>query len=212
MSRIFRISLFEKNCLTLLRLAGMGAWVLLFFVLGACNIGGGNSDKQAPAEINYYFSPEGIRELKARFSLDEKTGWYTHQLWKEQPVAHTTLLASVNQNGYYVLSSNYFGDKALQHTQVIVWIGEQRFATKTLDLQTADHDVRYVEDKIVETNRYAEYGDNALFENIADSGDREIRIRFQARTEHVDVLLSDADRQALIDCFQLSILNRMSQQ
>ena len=186
---------------------GKVLFVLLFF-LYACNPAG-RGRGEAVNEISYFFSPEGIQELRARFSYDEVTGWYTHQHWKEQPLARNTLLASVNENGYYILSSNYYGEKRLDHTHVIVQIGTQRLGTDKIKPGEAEHIVQYVQNKIVETNRYTEYRDKALFENIANSGELEIRIRFQARTAHVEALLPDEDRKALIDCFQLSVLNRM---
>jgi hypothetical protein len=212
MRTFFPLSLLLSTSRGWFRMADQAPWLLLLFLLTACHAGGGNQDSEAPDEITYYFSPEGIRELKGRFSLDETTGWYTHQQWQDQPLTHSTLLASVNQNGYYLLSSNYVGEQPLEHAQVIVQIGKQRFATEKIAINDPEHEVRYLDHGIVETNHYTGYRDGALLENIADSGDEEIRIRFQARLAHAEALLSDADRQALIDCFQLSILNRMRQQ
>lgn len=179
------------------------------FLTIACGIGDTHTDEGAE-DIEYYFSQQGIQELKARFSYDSIGGWYTHEQWADTLIPHSGLRATVNRNGYYVLSSVYVGEAPIVHTHIRVKIGTKIFSSASIALTHSTHQEIYMGRQLVEITQYPEYQDNHILENIAASGQAPLQLELLSRTQQVTVPISDADRQALIDCFQLSVLNRIS--
>lgn len=157
------------------------------------------------------FTEDDIEALKAKFSVDE-SGWYTHNTWGKSLVQRRTLTAIVNATGYFALSSNYYADKPLKHTHIKVKFGEEELESNKVDLASADHQVQEVEGKVYEINTYSKYGDNGIFQKIAESPkNSEIKVTFQAKSARVEETLSKADIDAIKDCSQLSLVLRMTQ-
>ena len=157
------------------------------------------------------FTEDDIKAIKAKFIVDE-SGWYNHTLWGKSLVPRRTLTALVNGTGYFVLSSNYYADKPLQHTHIKVKIGEEEVESNKLDLKSTDHAVQTVAGKTYEVNTYSRYGDNGIFQKIADSPrNTEVQVTFQAKNARVEEKISKADIDAIRDCSQLSLVLRMEQ-
>ncbi len=181
------------------------------FLTIACGIGETHADEGAD-DIEYYFSQQGVQELKARFSYDSIGGWYTHEEWADTLIPHSGLRATVNQNGYYILSSVYVGEVPISHTHIRVKIGPKTFSSATIALTASTHQETYMGSQLVEITQYPDYQDNHILENIAVSGQAPLQLELLSRSQQLTFPISDADRQALIDCFQLSVLNRLSSQ
>lgn len=179
------------------------------FLTIACGIGDTHTDEGAE-DIEYYFSKQGIQELKARFSYDSIGGWYTHEQWADTLIPHSGLQVAVNQNGYYVLSSVYVGEVPISHTHIRVQIGNKTYSSARITLTPSTHQETYVGNQLVEITQYPEYQDNHILENIAASGQETVSLTLLGGTQKTTYPISDTDRQALIDCFQLSVLNRIS--
>lgn len=154
------------------------------------------------------FTEADIKELKDKFVFDEKTGWYHHKHWGQKLLKRRTLTADVNRSGYYMLHSNYFAAKKLNHTGVQVKIGEESIISEKIALDSDHH--RKVSDSKgeFELNSYAKYGDNGIFQKIGKSGDTSINVRFITKKGYTEQELSKADQQALQDCFRLSLILR----
>lgn len=178
----------------------------------ACGIGDSHPTDEGLSDIEYYFSQQGIQELKARFAYDSASEWYTHQQWADTLIPHSGLRATVNRNGYYVLSSVYVGEAPIVHTHIRVKIGTKTFSSASIALTHSTHQETYMGSQLVEITQYPEYQDNHILENIAASGQEPLHLDLLSRTQQLTFPISDADRQALIDCFQLSVLNRLSSQ
>ena len=159
------------------------------------------------------FTEEDIEALKAKFTVDE-SGWYNHTLWGNNLISRRTLTALVNASGYFALSSNYYAEKPLKHIQVKVKVGdaEKALESNKIELGSTDNQVQNVEGKTYEINTYSNYGDNGIFQAIAESPkNTEVLVTFQAKNSRVEEKISRADIEAIRDCYQLSLVLRMTQ-
>ena len=176
-----------------------------------------DDDKATPTEASndegsrdaMSFTEEDIEALKAKFTYDEASGWFSHNLWAGRAPKRRTLYGQVQKTGYYQLCSNYYGSQAVNHTRVIVTVGDEKFTTNSL--KKADRTVQKDGDSRYETNCYTNYGDNGLLEAIFNApGDTEVSIIFDnPDRSSAAVPLPDNDRQALKECWQLSLVRRM---
>lgn len=190
--------------------------VSLTFV--ACGGSGGGAaagtetEEVAEEEGTMSFTEEDIEALKAKFTLDE-SGWYNHTLWSKSLVNRRTLTALVYSNGSFVLSSNYYAEKALKHNQIKVKVGDMEKALESnkVDLKSNQHQVQEAEGKIYEINSYSGYGDNGIFQAIAESPkNTPVNVTFQAKSARVEGEISRADIEAIRDCHKLSLVLRMT--
>ena len=152
---------------------------------------------------------EDIVELKEQFRKDKS--WFRHNHWGDTWPQRRTLTADVNESGYYYLSSNYYNKYKIRHQYI-----EVEIAGETYTSQKAESKDRVTEKrngKIFEVNSYSNYGDDGIFKAIAQSKEGEtIKIRFIGKNgTTVDGELSPEDRQALVDCFKLSMVLRQNQ-
>jgi hypothetical protein len=157
------------------------------------------------------FTPERIAELKAKFEVDSASGWHTHSHWGKSLARRATLSVEVNPTGYYVLSSNFVSGKAIDHTHIVVTIGDSTYTSNTVDLKSPEHSATTSEGKVYEVNRYTKYGDNKIFQKIAESGDAVVKVRFVAKDAHSDIELTPEDKAAIEDCYYASLLARAGQ-
>ena len=186
---------------------GWIASLILILMGSACS--SPPAEQKTDSDIAYYFSAEGIVELRSRFHHDTISGWYEHSLWADSVHSQSGLSAVVHANGSYVLSSRYVGEEPISHRQVVVSIGKNTFSSAPILRTDPEHSEQYVGDLLVEINQYTNYRDGMILENIADAGEEAVIIRYRGKRAEQEAILTEAERNALIDCFQLAILNRM---
>jgi len=138
-----------------------------------------------------------------------QTGYYYHNLWNKAWPKRRTLFADINKTGYYYLCSVYHGDRNLKHSSVTVSIGDQKIVSDKVDL-TSDRDHRTQKDgsKFFETNYYTNYRDKKIFETIGQNPEKVVKLRFDGNEAYVEGELPENDKQALVDCYQLSLVLR----
>lgn len=157
------------------------------------------------------FTEEAIKELKDKFIFDEEAGYYYHKHWNKSWPKRRTLTADVNKTGYYYLCSNFYGNKGIKHSQVMVKFGEEKISTEKMDLKNeTDHRVENTGDgNVFEVNYYTNYRDNKIFETIGKSeSGKDILVRFVGATSYTEEALPQSDYEALKDCYNLSLLLR----
>ncbi len=158
--------------------------------------------------IELSFSYQDIEALKAKFDFDEKSGWYHHKHWGNKLLKRATLTADVNQTGYFLLCSNYYAAKGINHSSVEVEIGDEALVSATIEKDSKQHSVQKTAKGVFELNRYTNYADKGIFQKIGTSENAEVNLRFIGKDAYIKSSLSKADQKALQDCFQLSLILR----
>lgn len=152
-----------------------------------------------------------LAELKKKFNYKydefQEKGWYEA---KTQTVANTfdkkMLKVNVNNVGFAYLSDQYYASDWLFHTRIEVKIGDTLY--KTDDVETYDpHNVTNNSGgSIWEWIDYTGDKDNGIIKAIAESGTLPIKVRFTGGQGVDDITLSERDRQAIKDSYELSNL------
>ncbi|RMD98631.1 MAG: hypothetical protein D6816_15990 [Bacteroidetes bacterium] len=164
--------------------------------------------KAASKPGEWSFSVKDIEGLKAKFEYDAQTGWYYHKHWGSKLPKRRTLTADVNDSGYFVLCSNFFAPQKLDHTSIEVHIGEEVLKSDAVELDGPEHRIEQNDHGIFEVNYYTRYRDNGIFQKIGTAGDKAVNVRFMGKRGYTDAELPRSDRQALLECFQLSLVLR----
>ncbi|RMG18899.1 MAG: hypothetical protein D6730_22330 [Bacteroidetes bacterium] len=198
-------------------LAGLGIILAVMLMLTIYSCGGGTTtettqEEQATEkkENVISFTDEDIQALKDKFIFDETTGYFYHKHWNRTWPKRRTLTADVMKNGYYFLSSNFYGNKGINHSKVIVKIGEEEMETEEVDLKNeSEHRTEKADNGYVfEINYYTKYRDKGIFDAIGKSTGP-VMVSFvgkRSSTEFEEVPKSDVE--ALRDCYQLSLVQR----
>lgn len=144
------------------------------------------------------------KNFNYKYDEFEKKGWYTH---KDQTVQNSYnrnyLGVMVNNVGYAYLESNYYGSSWIFHTGVEVKIGDT--VHKTEDIPSYDkNNVRTVlSGDVSEIISYTSGKDNGVLQAIATSGENVVRVRFSGNENIKDITLSQKDKQAIKDSYEL---------
>ena len=201
------------------RLMTVGSLFLLI-VLSACTEQTANNNDSAVLKASMtseemtpnsliQLTDEDVAELKEQFTKDKS--WFRHNHWGDTWPQRRTLTADVNESGYYYLSSNYYNKYKIRHEYIEVEINGQKYSSQKAE--SKDRVTEKRNGKIFEVNSYSNYSDDGIFKAIAQSKEGEtIKIRFVGKNgTKVDDELSPEDRQALVDCFKLSMVLRQDQ-
>lgn len=150
-----------------------------------------------------------IEELKAKFTYNDEIGYYEHNYWGNRTPTRRTLTAIVNQTGYFVVKSIYYGENPPNHSRVIVTVGDQSITTDRVDLKSNDHQVVKDAGKTFEINNYTQYRDKGIFEAIGKAAPgTEVNIRFDGPDTFVESAMPENDFTAVKDCYHLSLVLR----
>jgi Txe/YoeB family toxin of Txe-Axe toxin-antitoxin module len=138
----------------------------------------------------------------------EKIGWYTPLVQTATNSWSRKLLgARVNSKGYVYLISQYYADDWLFHTKVQIIIDGDPTVYETADVPTYDEDNKHQNsDSIWETISYSRDRDNGILKLIAENYDKKIKVRFVGRDTISDIVLSDKDKKAIKDSYDLAQL------
>lgn len=166
---------------------------------------------EASSEDEIVFTEEGIAELKSKFTFNEEAGWYYHNHWNQRAPKRRTLTADVNKSGYYYLSSIFYANDGIKHTQVQATIGEEKIKTEAIAQSENENTTMKADDRTFEIINYTNYRDNKMLEAIANA-EEEISIRFIGPDSYSDAELPASDQRALKDCYQLTLVLRAEAQ
>jgi hypothetical protein len=152
-----------------------------------------------------------LSELKTKFNYEydefENKGWYFH---KTQIVQNTfdkkVLKVYVNNVGYAYLMDQYYADDWLFHTRLEVKIGDNLYKTEDIPTYDSNNSTEIGSGSIWENVSYTAGRDNGIIKAIAQSGTTPIKVRFTGDRGVYDMTLSDRDRQAIKDSYELSEL------
>lgn len=152
-----------------------------------------------------------LNELKTKFNYKydefDNKGWYFH---KTQIVENTydkkVLKVYVNNVGYAYLLDQYYAEDWLFHTRLEVKIGDNIYRTDDIPTYDSDSSTEIGSGNIWETISYTAGRDNGIIKAIAESGNIPIKVRFAGDREVYDMTLSERDRQAIKDAYELSEL------
>jgi hypothetical protein len=148
-----------------------------------------------------------FESLKKKFHYKkdefENIGFYTHKRWGNFRINRTTLKAGVNSSGYYWLRSNYYASDWIFHTSITVLIGEKTIKSKKVPTYSDEHITENEGGYIWEI---VTYGNSNILREIATNVDKTIKVRFNGNQYHKDITLSQGDKNALKDCYDLSVM------
>lgn len=149
--------------------------------------------------------------LKKNFKYKEdefnKTGWYTH---KNQTVDNSwnrkCLKAHVNSNGYIYLEDQYYSEDWIFHSRIEVKIGDNIYKSEDVPTYSEDNKTENSSGSVWENVSYTGDKDNGIIKAIAESVDKPVKVRFIGREYYSDFTLSNKDKQAIKDSYELSNL------
>ena len=147
------------------------------------------------------------KNFNYKYDEFEKKGWYIHKNQTVQNSYNRNYLGvMVNNVGYAYLESNYYGSSWIFHTGVEVKIGDTVY--KTEDIPSYDkNNVRIIlSGAVSETISYTAGRDNGVLEAIAKSGENIVRVRFSGSDNVKDITLSQKDKEAIKDSYELAEL------
>lgn len=149
--------------------------------------------------------------LKKNFEYKEdefnKIGWYTH---KNQTVDNSwnrkCLITHVNSNGYIYLEDQYYSEDWIFHTRIEVKIGDNIYKSEDVPTYSKYNRTQNSSRSVWENVSYTSGKDNGIIKAIAESGDKPVKVRFIGREYYSDFTLSNKDKQAIKDSYELSNL------
>ena len=148
-----------------------------------------------------------LESLKKKFTYkyDEfkEVGFYSHKRWGNYLPNRKTLTSGVNSQGYVWLKSNYYDDDWLFHESISVLIDGAKFDS---DIVPSYSDDNHTDNDGGDIWEVVNYKDSYLIDNIAANVDKTIKVRFNGSKYYDDIVLSNADKQAIKDCYQLGNL------
>ncbi len=160
--------------------------------------------EKASGSLKKLFARKERLEKNFRLEADEfnNTAYYQHKRWGRYWPNRKTLTATVSSQGNIWFKSNYFADDWLFHTSIKVLIDGQAFQSEIVETYE-DRNKR--DNKGGSIWEVITYSDSSILEKIAFNADKEIKVRFQGEFYN-DITLANADKEALKDCLELSIL------
>ena len=162
--------------------------------------------------------PNQIKEMMSRIEVLKNSfiynkddfdtiGWYLH---KNQTIDNITnrncLRAHVKGTGYIYLEDHYFSTEWLFHTSLQISINGKVWTSETIETYDKNNKQTNNSGFIWEMIDYIGGRDNGILKAIADNGEAEIKVRFNGRQRNEDFILSDTDKKAIKDSYELSEL------
>lgn len=147
-----------------------------------------------------------LERLLSNFSFEKEqlsnVGWYNH-LNQEDADKQKSLLVHVNDKGFIYLESNWFGADWIFHKKVRLKIGDKMYETSELESYSDDHYTEALSDGVVEKNHFKRKIDE-IITAIAKNYDAEIRMWFVGDKATDIIELSDKDKLAIKEAYELS--------
>lgn len=175
-----------------------------------------------------------LKLLKAKFTFSKDEfkdiGWYTHrnESREEQETIRTPgypavtlkkywfegshLATRVNSKGYIYLKSYYWGRDWLFHTRVRVKIGDSVLTSDTIPSYSDDNIRESSGGKVWETIHFTRGRGNGILEAIANNVEKVIKVRFEGDKYYDDMTLSQGDKEAIRDSWELSKLIKTTEE
>ncbi|TDO03775.1 hypothetical protein [Sunxiuqinia elliptica] len=149
-----------------------------------------------------------LEELESKF-VTEKTEFdrYTQYIHKRQQFKRrwnkSFIQIHLDERGELYISSNYYGDKWLEHTGLRVYDNDIQAKTKKVPLDNVLNHRSDFMDTRWEKVTYREGADNGVIQFIADHVDRNLKAVFLG-SRYYYIILEEYDKQAMKDALELS--------
>lgn len=151
-----------------------------------------------------------ISELEKNF-ISEKTPYdrYRQYIYKRQDAEKrwnkSYIQVHLDERGELYISSNYYGEKWLNHTSLRVYDKEIQSKTDTVPLNSPlNHHSDFLNTKWEKVS-YINGADNGVIKFIADNADRKLKAVFLG-SRYYYIILEDYDKQAMKEALKLSKL------
>ena len=152
-----------------------------------------------------------LKALKKNFNFknDEfnNTGWYLH---KNQTVDNAwnrkCLKTHINSDGYIYLEDQYYSDDWIFHTSIQVKIGENIYNSSIVETYNENNATQNSDGSVWEKISYTDDKDYGIIRAIAESGDKPVKVRFVGKQYNSDFTLSNKDKKAIKEGYELAYL------
>lgn len=140
-------------------------------------------------------------------------GWYYHKRWGTKWPHRNTLMVHVNSNGDMDLVSNYWSDDWLFHTKAQIKIGDHVHSTSEVSRRDKKNHSEVVTGGVYEVLYLDSYQDIAIIHLLSRSVEekQEVKVRLQGDQYYKDYTLSNADKLAIKECYDLASLISLTQ-
>ena len=200
--------------------------IALIVILGIMVLGAVSGGKKEPSKIEtatvatpapvdpavLEAEKKQLADLKTKFNYKydqfESKGWYDAKTEATDYTYNKEMLkVNVNNVGYAYLQDQYYGDDWIFHTRVQVKIGDAVYTSADIPSYDPNNSTNNGSGSVWETISYTGGQDNGIIKAIAESGTTPVLVRFAGGSGGVyDFTLSERDRQAIKDAYQLSTL------
>jgi hypothetical protein len=174
-------------------------------------------EKARKDSLERFKKKERINNLKKRdllkknfiFKKDEFKGggWYTH---RNQTINanynRKCLYTHVNTMGYIYLEDQFHSDDWIFHTSIDVKIGDKVYRSSKIETYDKNNNTQNSGYSVWENISYINGKDNGIIKAIAENTDKEIKVRFNGKQYHSDMILSRKDKLGIKESYELSEL------
>lgn len=134
-------------------------------------------------------------------------GWYRHKIHNLNNILHKNcLFVHVNSTGYYYLEDQYYDTDWIFHTKIEVKIGNTVYRSKEIPTYNEDNVTENYGGYVWENISYTSGGDKGIVKAIAENDTVKIKVRFIGRQYNSDFTLSEKDKKAIKESYELSCL------
>lgn len=136
-------------------------------------------------------------------------GWYTHKFHTvDNTWNRKCLRLHVKSDGYAYLEDQYYSTAWIFHTNIEVKVGDSIYRSEIIPTYSDNNKTENSGGSIWENINYTDGQDNGIIKAIAAGGNKPVKVRFVGKQYYSDIVLSDRDKQAIRDGYQLSELLR----
>ncbi len=166
------------------------------------------------AKVNEAQRADNIKRrdaLKKNFNYKKDefkdVGFYIHKFQTvDNSYNRKCLKTHINSNGYIYLEDQYYADDWIFHTSMQVKIGDNIYKSSVVETYSDQNKTENSGGSVWENITYTEDQDEKIIKAIADNADKEIKVRFNGKQYYSDFTLSQKDKQAIKDGYELSEL------
>lgn len=149
--------------------------------------------------------------LKKNFNIkkDEfnNTAWYIH---KNQTVDNSwnrkCLKTHINSDGYIYLEDQFYSDDWIFHSSIQVKIADNIYHSSVVESYSENNKTENSGESVWECISYTDSKDYGIIKAIAESGDKPVKVRFVGKQYNSDFTLSNKDKKAIKEGYELAYL------
>ncbi len=150
-----------------------------------------------------------ILKKNFNFKKDEfnNTAWYRH---KNQTVNNSwnrkCLITHINSDGYIYLEDQFYSDDWIFHSSIHVKIADNIYNSSVVETYEENNKTENSGGSIWENISYTDGKDNGIIKAIAESGNKLVKVRFVGKQYNSDFTLSNKDKKAIKEGYELAYL------